>query len=122
MVVTSKIKQAANKAAAVVSGAAGGLYAAYNAALLNIYCGDFFTAQEVTVNPDMDATAAMGKLLTIIAGAFIAVGLFMLISGLFSYLEAKSEDNAMGESKAVKKMAIGAAFVAAPVLVNFVFG
>ena len=84
--------------------------------------GNMFTSHEVDINVDnVDATTTMNKVVSVIVGIFICLGLFTMVTGFFAYLEAKSEENAMGESKGIKKMVVGIVMIAAPVIVKFIF-
>lgn len=74
---------------------------------------------EITVNTDVEAQDIMNRLLAIIAGLFVLVGIIKTGTSIFSILEAYSEDNSAAVNKAVKQLGIGVAFIAAPALVAF---
>lgn len=65
--------------------------------------------------------ASLNKLGGIAGGLLIAAGIFILVSGVFGYIEAKGEDNSAGESKAARRIGVGLALIAGPELLNFIF-
>lgn len=118
MVIKDKMKAIASKTAKIAS-CAGALMAYFPTVA---FADDFFT-HEVTVDPNnVDATTMMGKLLGVISVVFIIVGIFRCGTAAFTILEAYSEDNSAAINKGVKQLAIGAVFIAAPVLMQFLFG
>lgn len=83
---------------------------------------DGFLMQEIKIDPsNVDSTTIISRLLGIIAGIFIVVGLFRCGTAIFQILEAYSEDNSAAINKGVKQLAIGAAFIGAPTLMIFLF-
>lgn len=117
MVVKEKMHSMVSKASKVLS-CAGAM-----AMSLPTYAfADDFFNQTVTVDPNaVDATSMMGKLLGVISAVFIIIGIFRCGTAIFSILEAYSEDNSAAINKGVKQLAIGAVFIAAPLLMNFLF-
>ena len=82
-----------------------------------------FNMQEIQVDVDnVDAGTIISRLLGIITGIFVVIGVFRCGTAVFSILEAYSEDNSAAINKGVKQLAIGAAFIAAPLLLKFLFG
>lgn len=75
--------------------------------------------ETISVNTDISAKTMLGKLIGIIAGLFVLVGIVKCATSAFSILEAYSEDNSAGVNKAVKQLGIGVAFIAAPMLLTF---
>lgn len=81
-----------------------------------------FLMQEIEIDPgNVNSTTIISRLLGIIAGIFIVVGLFRCGTAIFQILEAYSEDNSAAINKGVKQLAIGAAFIGAPTLMIFLF-
>lgn len=116
----AKVREKVDRIGTGITGAASLTWAMYNITLAGIHC-EWITGESVSVGKP-EAQSVLDNVMGIIGGIFIAVGLFLLVSGIFGYLEAKSEDNAMAENKAVKKMAIGIAFTLAPVIIGKIFG
>ena len=87
-----------------------------------VFCSGGFldgSMDEITVNTDVEAQDIMNRLLAIIAGLFVLVGIIKTGTSIFSILEAYSEDNSAAVNKAVKQLGIGVAFIAAAALVAF---
>ena len=85
-----------------------------------VFCSGGFldgSMDEITVNTDVEAQDIMNRLLAIIAGLFVLVGIIKTGTSIFSILD--SEDNSAAVNKAVKQLGIGVAFIAAPALVAF---
>lgn len=111
--VAGKCKKAAVTASAMAMAFPMSAYAA----------GDEFFNQEVNIDPsNVSATGMMGKLLGVISVVFIIVGIFRCGTAAFTILEAYSEDNSAAINKGVKQLAIGAVFIAAPIMMKFLFG
>lgn len=125
MVIKNKMKAIANKTAKIAS-CASALMAYFPTVAFAAGSGessDGFFTHEVSVDPNnVDATTMMGKLLGVISVVFIIVGIFRCGTAAFTILEAYSEDNSAAINKGVKQLAIGAVFIAAPLLMQFLFG
>lgn len=117
----AKTREKVERIGAGITGAASLIWAMANLTLSGVKCDFILNGEGVTVGQP-DANSVLNNTMTIIGGIFIAVGIFLIASGVFGYLEAKSEDNAMAENKAVKKMAIGIAFCLAPAILSKLFG
>ena len=81
----------------------------------------FFEDHGITVNPDVSPMDMVNKMINIVAGMFIIMGLFMVTMAIFKWLEAHSEDNSAAQTKAIRQICIGAAFIGAPALLIFLF-
>ena len=82
---------------------------------------DFFQDRGITINSGVSSTEIINRLINIVAGVFIVIGLFQVAMAIFKLLEAHSEDNAAGQNKAIKQLCIGGLFIGAPALLMFLF-
>ena len=119
MAIKEKMKAVAQKAShAMTCASVMALSAPFSAYATNTG----FNTQEITVDPsNINATTIISRLLGIIAGIFIIIGIFRCGTAVFQILEAYSEDNSAAINKGVKQLAIGAAFIAAPALMIWLF-
>ena len=81
----------------------------------------FFQDRGITINTDVNTTTIINRLVNIVAGVFIVIGIFQVAMAIFKLLEAHSEDNAAASNKAVKQLCIGGLFIGAPALLIFLF-
>lgn len=114
--VTSYVTKKAHNISATAGLMAATMYVRAN----QVYCGLF--DKSVSITTSISATSLITNVMKIIAGVCILVGMFMILSGVIKFLQARAEDNAAGESKAGWSMGIGLAFVAMPLLINTLFG
>lgn len=81
----------------------------------------FFQDHGIKVNTSVDTTTIINRLINVVAGVFIVIGIFQVATAIFKLLEANAEDNAAASNKAVKQLCIGGLFIGAPALLIFLF-
>ena len=96
----------------------------------NALCGNsggsggtgWLTGQKISVNPtNVSGDKLMNNVLTIVVGLFVVLGLFWVITGILSWLQAHQEENSTAETKALKKVLGGMVAVSAPAVIKFLF-
>ncbi|MCD8082182.1 MAG: hypothetical protein LUE86_01320 [Clostridiales bacterium] len=120
------IHTACNRTERIADNAKGVILGAYTALMLapySVFCGGsgFLNGSmtEISVNADVSAQSVVNRIVTIIAGLFIIVGLLKTATSAFGMLEAYSEDNSAAMTKHTKQLGIGVAFIASPFLITW---
>jgi heme/copper-type cytochrome/quinol oxidase subunit 2 len=120
-----KIFTKAQSAVKKVEGAVLGAYTAAQVGLTRLYCVNVLNGgssnQEVTVNSNITGAQILNRIVTIMAGVFVIVGLFGVVSGVFKYLEAKQDENSAGENKATRQIGLSIVMIAAPAVLIYIF-
>lgn len=77
---------------------------------------------KVNVNTqNLSGTTIMSRFLQIISWITRLVGIFVVGKSVLDFLQAKQDENAVNESKAVRQAAIGIAMILAPTLLRVIF-
>lgn len=80
------------------------------------------TDNKVDVNTkNLSGTTIMSRFLQIISWITRLVGIFVVGKSVLDFLQAKQDENAVNESKAVRQAAIGIAMILAPTLLRVIF-
>lgn len=91
-----------------------------------IFCDDSMTnwlnSNKVSINSaNLSGKTIMQNFIGIIAWIARLVGLFVVAKSVLDWLQAKQDENAVNESKAIRQAAIGIAMVLAPTILQFMF-
>lgn len=70
---------------------------------------------------NLSGTTIMSRFLQIISWITRLVGIFVVGKSVLDFLQAKQDENAVNESKAVRQAAIGIAMILAPTLLRVIF-
>ncbi len=83
----------------------------------------WITGNDITVDPsNLNGNDILNRVVTVMVGAFVLLGIVWTISGILAWIEADNEGNTTAQTKAVKKIITGILAILAPMVIKFILG